>query len=42
MYGVIIKSLMSLGERLKGTDVHHAGIATHFVASKEVEFYHSL
>lgn len=31
---------MSLGERLKGTDVYHAGIATHFVASKEVEFYH--
>ena len=29
---------MFLGERLKGRDVYHAGIATHFVPSKEVEF----
>lgn len=28
--------LLLIGERLKGYDVHHAGVATHFVSSDKV------
>merc|ERR1712188_221113 len=28
------------GHRLKGRDTHHAGIATHFVTSKELPYLH--
>jgi hypothetical protein len=37
-----VGSVLLIGERLKGLDVHHAGVATHYVASNKVGSDHDM